>query len=369
MRGHGAGLARSIGGASAALMEKRRRDSDAEDRHDHDQRQRRRQCIDVAEAHLDSDEDEDRGQPVAQEAEPVEHPGEQEVEREHAEHREGVGRENEEWVVGDREDRRHRVGGEGYVGRCDGKQDCEHRRRRQPPVHSHEEPLPVVARGHRHHSAQRAHDDVAVGMRLDIADCQPSPVTRRKAPDVDHPRERLECGRADRNEGGTQDQGSDDPPEKRAMAVPVRNGEVREDHRQHEHVVDRQTALDHVAGQISVAAPPPRHHQTTPANATASTSHTAVHAAASRTRTSNARRWNTSKSTSSTASTAATKTTHTQTAATNYLSRRLPKVSPSRLGPAPRARASRDDEAPGVDTPLRASDGTAASGARTARQY
>ena len=46
------------------------------------------------------------------------------------------------------------------------------------------------------------------------------------------------------------------------MTIPGRDGEVREDHRQHEDVVDRQAALDHVAGQVlgGSAAAPPRPH-------------------------------------------------------------------------------------------------------------
>ena len=207
--------------------------------------------VDVADRHLGADEDEDRCESRAKVAEPADHRLQQEVERQHPEHRECVRGEHEEGVLGDREDGRDRVGGERDVGRGDRDDHGQHRRRQEASLAPEEEPLAVVATCHRDDASQRAEDEVPVGTRLDVAGRESQ--ARRdqeRAEDVGGPREPVEDDGTTGDESGAQDECADDAPQQSPVAVLRRHREVREDDRKHEDVVDREAAFDHVAGQV-----------------------------------------------------------------------------------------------------------------------
>jgi hypothetical protein len=62
--------------------------------------------------------------------------------------------------------------------------------------------------------------------------------------------ERVEERRARGNEDRPERDGAGDAPEQDAVLVPGRYGEVREPHREQEHVVHRERPLDEVAGEV-----------------------------------------------------------------------------------------------------------------------
>ena len=105
--------------------------------------------IPVRDGHLDADEDQDAAERVRQVVEALLGVGEQEVHRPQAEDRERVRREDEVRLVGDRQDRRHRVDGEDDVGDLDDEQRSEQRRRGTAAVDPREELLPVELVGRR----------------------------------------------------------------------------------------------------------------------------------------------------------------------------------------------------------------------------
>ena len=86
---------------------------------------------------------------------------------------------------------------------------------------------------------------------------------------------------AGEDEDGPQHERAEDAPEQHAELVLRRARRRTEDHRPHEHVVDREALLDQVAGEYSPAAWPPCHRSTTRPNARPIAIHTALSIAAS----------------------------------------------------------------------------------------
>ena len=86
---------------------------------------------------------------------------------------------------------------------------------------------------------------------------------------------------AGEDEHRAQDQGAEDAPEQHPELVLRRHGEVAEDHRPDEDVVDREALLDQVAGQVLAGGLPPCQARITNVNARPSAIQTADSIAAS----------------------------------------------------------------------------------------
>ena len=94
------------------------------------------------EPELDADEGQDQGEPGRQVDQPVEQTGDQEEKCPQTEQGEGVGREDDEDLVGDAEDRRDRVEREQDVDAADRQQDQEERREEALAVDPRRQSLP-----------------------------------------------------------------------------------------------------------------------------------------------------------------------------------------------------------------------------------
>src|SRR3546814_7621639 len=73
------------------------------------------------------------------------------------------------------------------------------------------------------------------------------------AEDVQHPLEALDQRHAGEDEDGAQHECPEDAPEQNTELVGGGHPEERQDHRPHEHVVDREALLDQEAGEVLAA--------------------------------------------------------------------------------------------------------------------
>jgi hypothetical protein len=187
---------------------------------------------DVDEQHLRPDDGEDQRQTVGEVDEAVHHPGEQEVEGAQPEHGEGVGREDDERLGGHGEDRRDRVDREDQVGRGDHDEDDDQRLGPQPPG---QQPQRAIALG-RHLLAFAAHE-------------LPGGEEQHGAEDVEGGVERVEQRGAGDDEHQPQHERERDAPGEHLGLRGGGHREVGEDHGEDEEVVERQRALEQVAGE------------------------------------------------------------------------------------------------------------------------
>ena len=81
----------------------------------------------------------------------------------------------------------------------------------------------------------------------------PRRVEQERAEDVEDPLEALDERHAGEDEDAAQDERAEDAPEQDPELVLAGHGEEREDHRPHEHVVDRQALLDEEPGVVLAA--------------------------------------------------------------------------------------------------------------------
>src|SRR3546814_10235709 len=87
------------------------------------------------------------------------------------------------------------------------------------------------------------------------------------AEDVQHPLEALDQRHAGEDEDGAQHECPEDAPEQNTELVGGGHPEERQDHRPHEHVVDREALLDQEAGEVlaaGLAALPHQHEAAEP---------------------------------------------------------------------------------------------------------
>jgi hypothetical protein len=228
----------------------RRDDATDERRQDDGERDVVGHVVVAHEQHLHADESQDQHQAVLQVAEQRHEARHGEVERSQPEDREGVGREDQERVARDREDRRDGVDREHHVGELDHHQRHEERRGVELGVPAHEEVGLVHFVGDRdeppHEPGRKTVLDVwrvlAVAQHPERRDDQD------RAEHVEHPVEVVQQRRAGRDHHAAQHDRADDAPEQHAVLELRRDLQVTEDHRDHENVVDRQRPLEHVAG-------------------------------------------------------------------------------------------------------------------------
>ena len=147
----------------------------------------------------------------------------------------------------------HGVDGEHDVGRLDEDEHGEQRRRQPLGVLDGEQLLPVVVIGRRddppHDAEHLALGVVDLGGLVVMGD-PPRGDEQEGAEDVEDPLELLDEGDAGEDEDRPEDERTEDAPEEDAELVLPGHGEVREDHRPDEDVVDRQRLLDEEAREV-----------------------------------------------------------------------------------------------------------------------
>ena len=221
-------------GCLAARAEEREADRSCEDEDDHEEREPGRNLPDVGEEHLRADPDENDREPVGEVGEPVHHPREEEVERPQAEEGKGVCGEDDERVVGDREDRGDRVDREDEVGgREDDDDGSGDGRSRPDALHAAQHDVPF-----------RMHFLARVARELDARRDE------EEAEEVDREVERVEEGGARDDEDRPHHEGHDDPDRQESPLLAGRDRERGEDQGEDEDVVDREASLDQVAGEV-----------------------------------------------------------------------------------------------------------------------
>ena len=195
---------------------------------------------------------EDHRQPLGEVDEAVHHPDEHEVQRAQAEHRERVRGEDDERLLRDGEDRRDGVDREDQVGRRDDDEHGEQRRGDPAPVLLVEQLVAVVAGGHRHALAQEPQRGVVLGLdvRVVVAGELVGGVEQQRAEGVEGDVEVRQQRGARDDEDQAQDERQRDAPGQHPRLHRERHREVAEDDREDEDVVERQRALEQVAGQV-----------------------------------------------------------------------------------------------------------------------
>jgi hypothetical protein len=199
---------------------------------------------------LHADEGEDERQAVRQVDQAVHQVAEQEVQLAQAHEGEHVGREDQVRLLGEAVDGRDRVEREQQVGRAQGDDHQQHRRVQALAVLADTELEALPAVGHRQPLAGEPDDRVvAVGLVVVVADQLVRGEHQERAEDVEHPREVVDRGGAERDEDAAEDQGQDDAHHQRFLLVLPRHREAGHDDDEDEQVVDRQAVLGQPAGE------------------------------------------------------------------------------------------------------------------------
>ena len=195
----------------------------------------------------------------------------QEVHGSQAQDGEGVGREHDERLTGDGEDRGDGVDGEHHIGGLDQHQHRQQGRGEEHSALADQQALAVVRVCHRHEAAEEPQHGRLLGVQVLVAltDHPPTRVEQERGEHVQDPGEVLDQHRADGDERAPQDQRAQHAEEQDAVLELWRNREVAEDDRPDEHVVDGQGLLDEVAGEVLLPdlGPLPRPEQRSEADA------------------------------------------------------------------------------------------------------
>ena len=176
--------------------------------------------------------------------------GDQEEQRAQAEQREGVRREHDEAVGGDREDRRDRVDGEDEVDDRDGHQRGSRGGEDPPPVLPAGEPALRGYGGDRQPGGEPPHELLLGVVVAAVTEHAPARPDEEAGEDEVDPAERAEDGRADQDEDEPQHERADDAVAQQAMTLGDRHAERGEDEQEDEDVVQGQRLLDEVAGEV-----------------------------------------------------------------------------------------------------------------------
>ena len=222
-------------------------------------------CTQCDTAIFDADEHEDEPEPVAEVVEPVLPPRQQEVRGAQPEDGERVRGEHQVRLVAHGEHGRHRVDREDHVGELDDDERGEQRRRGALHVHLGEEVVTVELGRHRHEPSEEP-DRAVVAVHAFVGAVPQHLDPRVHEEHTEHEQQPPEPGDerdAGRDEDRAQHERAEHAPEQHAVLVPQRDRERREDHRPHEHVVDRQRLLDQVPREVLTgrgAAPRRPHH-------------------------------------------------------------------------------------------------------------
>jgi len=207
--------------------------------------------VGVGPDHLSADEHQDRREAVAEVMEQLHQAGDREEQGAEAEDGEHVGREHDEGLFGDGEDRRDGIDGEDDVGELREDQRDQERGGEEFGIDPGEELLAHEVRGNRHELSEASHDGVLFG--VDLLVFQPQHFHagegEEDAEDEDHPAEGLQERGASSDEDGAEDERADDAPEEDSVLVLRGDIEVAEDHEEDKDVVDAQGLFHQVAGE------------------------------------------------------------------------------------------------------------------------
>ena len=200
---------------------------------------------------LDPDEGEDGGQARGQVHQPVQQAADEEIQVPQAEQREQVGREDQERVVRQAEDRRDGVDGEQHIGHPDGDDQDEQRRGVAASAHPGGEPGPVALGRDRNDPARDPQPAAAPRPgRIRAAERHPGRCVDQEPPEeIFHPRELLQGGTADGDEQAAQQQGEQDPEQQHPAVVPACHPGTADQQDEHQEVVERQAVFGQPAGE------------------------------------------------------------------------------------------------------------------------
>ncbi len=201
--------------------------------------------------HLGADEDQHQRKAVLEEAELPHHARQHEEQRPETHDREHVGREHDERVVGNRQNRGDRVHREDEVGDLHRHQHQEQRRHEQDAVTPGQELRTLVLLGHPTGAAQPFDDPAVAGIghvpvrghHLVAGDEQ------NDAEDHADPEELVDQLHARHDQRQSHDDGAHDAVEEHAILRFRRHLEVGEDQSDHEDVVERKRLLDEITRQ------------------------------------------------------------------------------------------------------------------------
>jgi hypothetical protein len=200
---------------------------------------------------LEPDEGEDGGQARGQVHEPVQQAADEEIQVPQAEQREQVGREDQERVAGQAEDRRDGVDGEQHVGHPDRDDQDEQRRGVAASPHPGGQPGPVALGRDRNDAARDPQPPAAPRPgRIRAPERHPGRGVDEEPPEqVFHPGELLQGGTANGDQHGTQQQGEQDPEQQHPAVVAAIHPGAADQQDEHEEVVERQAVLGQPAGE------------------------------------------------------------------------------------------------------------------------
>jgi hypothetical protein len=152
---------------------------------------------------------------------------------------------------------------EQHVGALHHQQHQEQGRGHEPPRFPHEEAVAGGLAGNRDEAAKEADHRVLARLVVAAAKGQlDAGVDQERPEEPHHPLVPLHQFRPQQDEGEPHDHRPEDAPEEDTVLVLERHAEVREHHREHEHVVHRQRPFDEVAREKldrRLAAQPPPH--------------------------------------------------------------------------------------------------------------
>ena len=199
---------------------------------------------------LHADEGQDHRQPQRQVDQPLEQAAEQEVELAQAHQREDVGREDDERLAGQAEDRRDAVEGEDQVRRPERQEDDDHRRPELLAVLDDADLGAVEVLGDRQDLAHPPDERVLLEVVLlaAVPDEVDRGVDEEGAEEVEDPGEPLDEGGTGQDEDPAQDQRDDDADHQGLLLQVPRHPEAGHDDHEDEEVVDRQAVLGQPPG-------------------------------------------------------------------------------------------------------------------------
>ena len=178
-----------------------------------------------------------------------------------AEQRKQVGREDQERVAGQAEDRRDGVDGEQHVGHPDRDDQDEQRRGVAAPPHPGGQPGAVALGRDRHHAAHDPQPPAAPRPgRILAAERHPGRGVDEEPPeDVLHPGELLQGGTANGDQRAAQHQGEQDPEQQHPAVIPAIHPGAADQQDEHEEVVERQAVFGQPAREELARRGPAAH--------------------------------------------------------------------------------------------------------------
>src|SRR5262245_51375367 len=173
-----------------------------------------------------------------------------EVHRTQPENSEDVRGEYDERLTRQSKDRGHGVHCKNDVACFQTQQRDEQRRRPDQPILTDEEPRPMKLIGHRKEAANRADQEIAIGLN-GFTGAYRHPDSRKDQKQSEDPHNPMELHQrgSERDEDRAENQRAEDAVKENAMLILRRYGEVSEDEHEYEDVVDRKRVLHEIPAE------------------------------------------------------------------------------------------------------------------------